>query len=145
VTYTFQGIDYDFKIRGDGHVVDMEGNVICETGGEACLDIWWAAWVESNSVTYTQMTFTINKVSYTFSISSSGKVTDADGNVICETGGEACLQEWVTINQVQEISVTLNGHHRHFYLKHSGEVTDSEGFVVCATGGMDCLNAWISS
>lgn len=75
----------------------MEGKVICETGGEACLDIWWAAWIEKHSYTYTKISLTINNVPYHFTISSSGKVkNDADGSFICETGGEACLEAWVS-------------------------------------------------
>ena len=62
--------------------------MICETGGEVCLDAWWYIWVEKHSETFIKVTVTINNVEQHFTISSTGKVVrDIDLFIICETGG----------------------------------------------------------
>ena len=44
----------------------------------------------------TNVVYTINEVEVTFNIDANGKVVrERDSVVICETGGEACLEEWV--------------------------------------------------
>ena len=34
------GLPLQFWVYGSGKVTDLEGNVVCETGGEPCLDEW---------------------------------------------------------------------------------------------------------
>ncbi len=91
--YTIAGKTFIFKISALGVVLDGEGNVICETGGQVCLN----AYLEELKIKLqvTTVAYTINGVKTIFVINSSGKVIKQDGTVICETGGQVCLEKWV--------------------------------------------------
>ncbi len=95
------------------------------------------AWVESQL--YTVATYTINETVYTYHIYRSGKVFHADGTLVCETGGEACLTDYIDEMmakfQTTTVSVTVNGVEMTFTIDVNGRVTNERGEIICQTGG----------
>ena len=83
-----------------------------------------------------ERTYTINGVSYQFIIdATSGAVLDSNNKVVCEVGGQACLEAFVS---TLEFSVaTVNGVSYNIY--KNGAVYDVSGKLICTEGGQDCL------
>lgn len=81
----------------------------------------------------------------TFHIYENGKVTKDDGELICETGGKPCLDEWIANNLPRKVDRELEGTPLSFLVYGSGKVTDMEGNVICETGGEPCLDEWLKA
>mmetsp|Transcript_10288 Transcript_10288/g.10267 ORF Transcript_10288/g.10267 Transcript_10288/m.10267 type:complete len:390 (+) Transcript_10288:761-1930(+) len=143
VSYTIDGVDNIFTIDYYGVVTDANGVVVCQSGGQACLDTY----VQSQMSQF--VSYEIEGTTYTYEITTSGSVLDSNGVVVCETGGQACLdtyiQEFMLTFQVSHISYTINGVDTLFIIDYNGMVTDEAGNVICQTGGQDCLDAYVQT
>jgi hypothetical protein len=83
--------------------------MICETGGQKCIDDW----VKSNTKSFTRHEITIDGSIHHFIIFSDGEVIDSRKKVVCKTGGRPCLDAYsLTLMPTEEINivdVTING------------------------------------
>jgi len=119
--------------------------VICETGGQACLN----EWIQKNSKSFTTVDVTIDGSVYTFIIFSDGEVIDSEGEVICVSGGQECLDEYVLNLMPEEeinlVDVNINGINYQFIIDAAtGEVFDDQYNLICS-GGQECLDAHVES
>ena len=159
-SYTIDGVVYEFHLYPDGSVESADGEVICTSGGETCLQahiqsivtsqttIQAAETTSSATTSSTVITYTIDGVDQRFTIHGDGSVVDANGAVICATGGQACLEAWVQsqVASYQIVTVDVYGEQLQFYLYEDGSVEDvASGEVVCASGGTVCLQGYLDS
>ena len=48
-----------------------------------------------NGWQYYFVQYEIDGVIYTFFVYSNEQVTDKEGNIICSSGGQPCLEDWI--------------------------------------------------
>jgi len=70
--------------------------MICPSGGAQCLEDYINGFLEglSTTVDYKQFTYTVGGETHTYTINGE-IVTDDEDNLICETGGENCLDDYI--------------------------------------------------
>jgi len=124
VTYKEQTLE--FYIYNDGSVYDQEDMLICESEGIVCLEAYLNKMKEADK--YTEITLTLNGVTSVYIVRGNGQVTDNKGTIICETGGEQCLPDWIKANtKVFKVATfTIDGAEYVFKVYEDGSVTDSQ-------------------
>mmetsp|Transcript_7522 Transcript_7522/g.6851 ORF Transcript_7522/g.6851 Transcript_7522/m.6851 type:complete len:125 (-) Transcript_7522:119-493(-) len=64
--------------------------------------------------------------------------------VICDAGGQACLDEYINVEYYEEIIYQIDGEAYYFWVFTNQTVTTEHGVdVICTTGGKDCLNDYV--
>jgi len=108
-----------------------------------CLD----KYIKKTYLGYEDFIYDINGVKYAFVVwVADGKVTTDDPTaVVCTSGGEKCLSEYITTTfeiggQDVSLSYDIKGVTYSFTMDSNGQSIDSNGNVVCATGGQECLD-----
>ena len=125
IHYDINGEDYLFTIDSEsGLVFDTNNNIICETGGQSCLD----KYVES--ITFT--VHTVNDIDYR--IYRNGTVFDSKGTkTICVSGGEDCLLTALGLSGAQINKLPSTGKLGGFFETDSQEVKgNSRSWIVLA-------------
>jgi hypothetical protein len=79
-----------------------------------------------------------------FAVFTNGTVTQQDGSVICTTGGDACLQEWIDLN-IWNLSVTnkVGDDTYKFNIYKNGTVTFINGTLLHNTDGQVAIDHWL--
>mmetsp|Transcript_19294 Transcript_19294/g.13954 ORF Transcript_19294/g.13954 Transcript_19294/m.13954 type:complete len:237 (-) Transcript_19294:42-752(-) len=134
-----------FTIDYQGKVTDSKGKVICETGGEVCLETWVNSQIQQYEVISVDVMGEIVKFYYY----SDGRVVEVStGNEICGVGGgEACLNDYLNslLPVIRRTVYDINGIEYTFYIDEgSGLVWDTANNIICNTGGQTCLENYVN-
>ena len=82
-----------------------------------------------------------------FLVYNDGHVIDEEEKVICKTGGQPCLEDYILmlINkaQAEEVTLIVKDEMLYFYIYPDTSVFDSNRIEICKTGGAECLNEYI--
>mmetsp|Transcript_44351 Transcript_44351/g.32374 ORF Transcript_44351/g.32374 Transcript_44351/m.32374 type:complete len:563 (+) Transcript_44351:1798-3486(+) len=126
-----------FEVYPNGTAIETTGGnreTVCTTGGIQCV--------------YDLVYYDVYTVEpYTFHIYGNGKGTFANGTVVCATGGQPCIDDWLRNNLPYEVSANVDGTtHTFDVYEGTGKVVDqSNGKVICETGGEPCLEEYLAS
>ena len=115
--------------------------LICETGGFDCLDAYVRKYLV---VPYQAVTYEINEENVVFYVFSDGRVLDEELSVVCDAGGQACLDTYIMVEYYEEIIYQIDGEAYYFWVFTNQTVTTEDAAeVICSTGGKDCLNDYV--